>query len=133
MAITSAKYRNELCPELNVPAGSTNFIVSKPVPLSNWDRNEFVSFFEACNVVLGDGEEILVQLEEMVDGTEWCAVGEVTCVDVDQDGRYGIKLSNGVELEALVLPLSNPIRLVATTGPNSSFTIKNGITQIARA
>lgn len=109
------------CPVVKIEAGSSETVITKTMGLNREDSREFALFFQADNVNVSGSEIIEACLQEMVASDVWCDVGEVASVCIDQDGRYAIKLSEGVELEALVLPLSNPIRLVVKTGGSSTL------------
>lgn len=111
---------------VKVLAGATETIISKDMIVSNEDSVNFAFFFEVKDFALSGAETIELRLQEQVGCPKiWCDVGEVTCVEVDQDGTYAVKLSLGVELEALVLPLSNPIRAVLRTGGASTMLVTN--------
>lgn len=112
----------DLLPRKNykVEVSQTNYPLSKPVTLHKQDSTEIAVFFTISN--FGGGEAI-AKIQENSGNGEWTDVGEVTEVCLTQDGTYGIKLSQGVQIEALVLPLSNPVRIVVTTDATSSFTL----------
>jgi hypothetical protein len=105
--------------------GSSDLVISKVVPVNSANKSELSIYFEAQNVVLGSGEEILVGLEHLVSvsaGVEkWCPIGNASIVDVVSDGMYGILLSETIKEEALILPASPTIRMTVNTGGSSSF------------
>ena len=111
----------------DIAAASTDEVVSKDHGITASDSINFAMSVEVSNVVLGSGEEILIELEESSGITSWSKVGDPqggVLID-DGDGVYCIKLDEGVALEALVLPLFECIRVVVTTGATSSLTVNN--------
>jgi len=112
-----------LCPLLEVDSGQTEFVTSKPIPTSAATAHSLSIFFKATDVILGGGEEILVKMQHEVAMDCWLDIGVVATVHLTVDGRYAIRLDRGVPVEALVLPLGQPVRLVTTTGASSSAKI----------
>lgn len=101
-----------LCPTIKIESGNTETVLTKSIPLYRQDSINYAVYFRAEGVPSGQSFDVYLQTRFQ---DEWCDLGEIASVCVDQDGIYGILLSEGVELEALVLPLSHIIRLVAKT------------------
>lgn len=95
-----------------VVLGQTETVITSTMIIYKDDAAEFSVYFDIANF---EGTEMIVCLQSEVLQGVWCDVGEVACVCVDGDGKYGILLSDGVQIEALVLPLSAKTRLVAKT------------------
>lgn len=109
---------------MSIGSGEDKIVVSSDISVSDATSINFSIFMTVDNVVLEDGEEIKFTLQNLRSGI-WTDVGEPqACVKVTEgNGLYCILLNNGIEMEAMVLPLSNIVRLVASTGANSSMRI----------
>ena len=123
MARTNLRKNYALRPELPVYTGVVDSPISDCIPTSSATAHSISTFFCVTDVVLGSGEEILVKMQHEIFPNTWLDVGEVASVTVDVDGIYAIRLDRGVPVEALVLPLGQPTRLVITTGATSSLTV----------
>lgn len=110
-------------------AGTVDQPITENVGINADNMREFVFYFDACNVVLGVGEEILVRVQQLVQSknndTLWHDVGVVTEVDILADGTYGILMSDAVPIEAESLPTAPNMRLVISTGATSTVDIQN--------
>ncbi len=111
-----------LCPKIQLKSGETEIVLTKPIILYKADSTNFAVYFRAEEFPVG--KELDVCIQTPFHG-EWCDVGEVAQVCVDQNGIYGILLSEGVELEALILPLTSTIRLVAKTDGSTEACISS--------
>ncbi len=110
---------------IEVAAATTDQVLTKELGITAESSVRFAMSITVSDVVLGAGEEILIELEEAVAEGMWAKVGSPQggVLINDGDGAYCIKLDEGVALEALVLPLFDCIRVVVTTGATSSLTI----------
>ena len=104
----------------NVVTGQTETVISDHIIMYKDDAGEFSVYF---NIEDFSGTEMIVCIQSEVRQGIWCDVGDVASVCVDQNGDYGILLSHGVEIEALVLPLAVKTRLVAKTDGTVSATV----------
>lgn len=111
---------------VTVPSGESRRQVTKDIPVSEALCTNFACFIEVEGLTLAPGETITAWLQQRVgpadDDFEDVGSPQAT-VDLTEDGRYCITLSVGVQYEALVLPLTNIVRLAVETGASSSCTI----------
>jgi hypothetical protein len=109
-----------------VTSGQARQVVTKPITVSEALATDFGMYIEVEGLTLGVGETITAWLQERVGPSDddFADVGAPQgTVKLTTDGRYCIFLTTGVELEAMVLPLTNIVRLAIETGPGSSCTI----------
>ena len=111
---------------IDVPSGSSELVISKNISVSDATSVNFAMFINVENVSIPMGEEIKFSLQKH-NGIDWCDVGDpqATVKVTLGDGTYCILLNDGVEAEALVLPLTNLVRLVADSDANSSASVKS--------
>jgi hypothetical protein len=109
---------------VDVLSGAFRYPVTRNIPLSDAASLNFSVHIDVEDVNLGAGETIKFYLQQLRND-QWMDVGDPQAVvEVDSgDGTYCILLSIGVEMEALVLPLSNVARLTIDTGPSSTCTV----------
>jgi hypothetical protein len=112
-----------------IGAGTIELDITENIGINADNLHEFAFYFDACNVVLGVDEEIIVKCQQLVqsklDDKLWHDVGVVTEVDVTSDGTYGILMSDAIIVEAESLPTAPNMRLVITTGATSTLDIQN--------
>jgi len=106
---------------IEVPANSSRLVVSRDIPISDAASLNFSLHIDVEDVTIGSDEEIKFYLQQMRNG-QWMDVGDPQAVvSVNSGaGTYCILLSIGVEMEALVMPLSNVARLTVDSGATST-------------
>ena len=108
--------------------GGTIVPISEDIAVSAQAANDILFFWEAKDIVLGSGEEIVIRLQQQSAYSDnWYNVGDpqATARLDDGDREYCIALTSDLEIEAMVLPLLSVVRLVVDTGATSTVTIDN--------
>lgn len=111
-------------PSVDVGNGESRYVVSQEIGLTDASTLNFMLFVDVESLVVGGGEEVRFYLQELKNGN-WEDVGfpQASVAADNGDGTYCIILSIGLEIEAMVLPLTNLVRLTVDTGASSSVKV----------
>jgi len=109
---------------ITVDAGESRLPVSKNITVSDAGSLNFSVHIDVEDVVLGGGEEIKIWLQKHINDN-WIDAGDpqATVLVDSGDGTYCIILSSDLEIEAMILPLSNNVRVAIDTGATSSLKV----------
>ncbi len=109
---------------VSMDSGQTELVISRDIPTTVDSSLYFSLYITVTDVVVGAGEDIKLKLQQFT-GDVWVDVGDPQAVVklVAGDGLYCIFLNSDIEMEAMVLPLTNLVRLVADSGATSSATV----------
>jgi hypothetical protein len=109
---------------VTIGSGESRLVVTKDIPVSDAASLHFSMYIDIESISLGVDESIKFYLQKLVND-QWVDVGDPQAVvEADSgDGTYCIVLTEGIEMEAMVLPLTNVVRLAVDSGANSTATV----------